>query len=311
MGTTNGSLTAEQIRHYEEHGSLHGLDCFDTPESVAWLRTKFEALLALMPPGVHVRDLGNWNIRNNWVYELASDPRLLDALESLIGPDFFCWGVGVFYKEPHKDQVIRWHQGTGIWPLSSSVGAKLEGMSSQDGAPVGRLPTVMIAVSQLTKANGCLRFLNDTHLGPTIPHQLETNADRDKYIFETHVPEDSMDCTSGLVHAEMKAGQFSIHHGATFHSSGPNTTDGIRCGLAIRYATYDLVFDPVRWPQVFAQPMRGTDRYHNKLKIAAPPTKFEIPTMADLPHLDAGLSRMARAKLKARRAVRKIVGRSA
>ncbi|MFT7542672.1 MAG: hypothetical protein ACI9K5_003652, partial [Gammaproteobacteria bacterium] len=31
MGTTNGSLTAEQIRHYEEHGSLHGLDCFDTP----------------------------------------------------------------------------------------------------------------------------------------------------------------------------------------------------------------------------------------------------------------------------------------
>ena len=165
-----------------------------------------------------------------------------------------------------------------------------------------------MAISDLTRENGCLRLLKGTHKGPTIPHQQEKDQDRSKYIFERSIPDDQVDESVGLVHAEMKAGQISAHHGTTIHSSGPNQTDGVRCGIAIRYATYDIVFDPVVWPQVWIQPMRGKNRFGTKHTVMPAPTEFGIPSKADLPHLDAGLGGGAKAMLKVKRGLRKVLG---
>ena len=300
-------LTQEQIEHYNSRGYVHPIDLYSDPADVQTMQDRFQQCLDMVPPGRHVKELGNWHATNTWVYEMASHPNLLDAVESLIGPDFMCWGAMVFYKEPQKDQVIRWHQGPGIWPLKSGVGASLAGFDTRNGSQVGQIPTALVGISDLTIANGCLKLIPGSHYGDVLPHTAEKEADREKYLFENSIEDHHVD-TSQVGHSEVKAGQFSIHHGMVVHASGPNETDGFRCGLAIRYATWDIVFDSVEWPQVWTIPMRGTNKFGTKHWLVPPPTEFRLPTLADLPHLDARLSSAQRLGRKLKRATRRVFG---
>jgi ectoine hydroxylase-related dioxygenase (phytanoyl-CoA dioxygenase family) len=166
---------------------------------------------------------------------------------------------------------------------------------------------VNIALSDLTVANGCLRFMRGSHLAPTLPHREETDPNREKYVFPVSIPDEEVDESDGLVHAEMKLGQFCIHHGSTAHSSRPNQTDGERSSLAIRYGTYDVMFDSVAWPTQRILPMRGKNRFGTKYRIASPPTEFGISQLGDMPHLLHGMSKVQKLTMRLRRKIRKVL----
>ena len=64
-------------------------------------------------------------------------PGILDAVESVIGPDIICWTTNYFIKEARDSSFVSWHQDSTYWgleppdvvtawpPSSSSGGARL------------------------------------------------------------------------------------------------------------------------------------------------------------------------------------------
>jgi non-haem Fe2+, alpha-ketoglutarate-dependent halogenase len=44
-----------------------------------------------------------------WADDIAHDEGLLDAVESLIGPDIMIWSSGVFWKGARSGNYVSWH----------------------------------------------------------------------------------------------------------------------------------------------------------------------------------------------------------
>ena len=51
---------------------------------------------------------------------LARDPAVLDAVESLLGPDILLWDSTFIIKEPGDGKKVSWHQDLTYWGLRST-----------------------------------------------------------------------------------------------------------------------------------------------------------------------------------------------
>ena len=49
--------------------------------------------------------------------DLIRHPRILDAIEDIIGPDILVWTSTFFIKEPHSPTYAAWHQDGGYFGL--------------------------------------------------------------------------------------------------------------------------------------------------------------------------------------------------
>ena len=52
-----------------------------------------------------------------WAARMARDPRILDVVEDLIGPDILIWTSTFFIKEPGSPMVAAWHQDATYYGL--------------------------------------------------------------------------------------------------------------------------------------------------------------------------------------------------
>ena len=64
---------------------------------------------------------GNWRHKTHplftWADELVHHPKILDAIEDVIGPDILCWPTNFFIKEASNPGFVSWHQDTTYWGL--------------------------------------------------------------------------------------------------------------------------------------------------------------------------------------------------
>lgn len=150
-----------------------------------------------------------------WLNDLVRHPRILDAIEDVIGPNILCWGSSFFIKEPRNPGFVSWHQDSTYWGL--------------DPADV---ITAWIAFSDSTAENGAMRVIPGTHTMEQIPHRdtfrPENLLSRGQEI-EVDVDEKQ------AVMLELRAGEMSLHHVRLIHGSDPNPSDLRRIGYAIRY----------------------------------------------------------------------------
>ena len=150
-----------------------------------------------------------------WLNDLIRHPRILDAVEDLIGPDILCWVTSFFIKEPRNPAFVSWHQDSTYWGLDSAD-----------------VVTAWVALSDSTAANGAMRVVPATHLLDQAPHRDTFRADnllsRGQEIM---VEVDD----SKAVMLELQAGEMSLHHVRLIHGSDPNPSDLRRIGFAIRY----------------------------------------------------------------------------
>ena len=93
-----------------------------------------------------------------WVCDIVLHPRVLDAVESVLGPDIMVWGSQWFPKFAHDKAYVSWHQDAAYWGLS----------------PLN-VTTAWIALVPSTRENGCMRVVPGTHRG-LLP-QRETYAE--------------------------------------------------------------------------------------------------------------------------------------
>jgi len=167
--------------------------------------------------GDNQRRLDNLHLCYPWAYRLASHEKVLNAVESLIGPDILIDGNLVFYKPPRDAGYASWHQDSVYsgWHLTPSVSA-------------------WIALTVSEPANGCMRVIPGSHKQGVLEHDNVQDPDllnRRGERLRLGVDE------SQAVDVVLKPGEMSLHHTNIVHGSNPNTSDGPRIGFIVRYVT--------------------------------------------------------------------------
>ena len=154
------------------------------------------------------------NLAFPWLMELARNPRILDAVEDVIGPDILLFGASIFAKNGRDPRYVSWHQDSAYFGLTPHEEV-----------------TVWVGFTESTVEKGCLKVMPRTHLGPDL-HHTETYA-TDNMLAKGQSIE-GLD-ESKAVRIELRPGEFSLHHERTAHASEPNRGDDRRIGFAFFY----------------------------------------------------------------------------
>jgi non-heme Fe2+,alpha-ketoglutarate-dependent halogenase len=230
------SLSAAQQADYAERGYLCPLPALSAAE-VAEARRNLAASEAMLGGRMEGRNNQKPNLLFPWIDELIRHPKILDAVEGVIGPNIFCWGSQFFMKQPGDPAFVSWHQDGTYWGLSS--------------------PDVVTAWVALTPSNpqsGGMRVVPGTHRSQ-VPH-TDTFADTNMLSRGQEIAVEVNE--NDAIDLVLSPGQMSLHHVLIFHGSPPNRADHPRIGFAIRYVpTY------VRGVKDSATLVRGTDDFGN------------------------------------------------
>ena len=214
-------LTPSHLSDYRQNGFVAGLPVFSESE-VAHLRRQIEALEAEHAEGAGGHELAQYFRVNGHVVipmlaDVARTPVILDAVESVLGPDLLAWSVELFIKEPGSRKTVSWHQDITYW-----------GMGETDDEV-----TAWIALSDVTIEAGCMRFIPGSHKGCIVAH--EDTFDEDNLLSRGQSIAGVEEAAA--VYGPLQPGEMSLHHGRCFHASGANNNKDRRIGLAIRYVT--------------------------------------------------------------------------
>ena len=212
--TPAGPLNAGQIERYQAEGYLAPVPALSPAEAAA-ARANLDSLLqrtgGMADPATRHKPHLQWK----WVSDLVRHPRVLDAVESILGPNLLIWRSVFFVKHAHDPHYIAWHQDSAYW-----------GLSTEDEV------TAWIALTESTVENGCLQVVPGSHLRPEIPHALQF-AENNLLVRGQKA---LVDIPEGQARRlELRPGEMSLHHVRMLHGSEGNASGGARVGLAVRY----------------------------------------------------------------------------
>lgn len=221
---------------YARDGFVAPIDIF-SPDEIAGILVEIEEAEAKWGDALQGGGRNNAHYVLPVLDRIAHDPRMLDAVEALIGPDILVGGTTLFIKEPETEGFISWHQD-----------ARYMGLEPHNWV------TAWLAVNDVDEENGCMRMMPGTHKSPLVEH-VDTFDEDNMLTRGQTVP--AVD-ESKAVPVIMKAGQLSLHHPRIVHGSGPNLSDRRRIGFAIQsYLGGDV---EQQFGKVWAQQARGTKR---------------------------------------------------
>src|SRR3954453_10570042 len=94
-------------------------------------------------------DMPEPHVNSAFWLELCRHPRVLDCVQSVLGPDLVLIMSHLIVKRAGDGLPVAWHQDNTYWP-------------SVNGSDVG---TVWMAIDDTDRANGCMRVIPCTHEG--------------------------------------------------------------------------------------------------------------------------------------------------
>jgi len=244
-----GSLTPAQIEFYDTEGYLVVENLLDQEamrpfrESVnlrvgeiaedlvregliphKFESSPFETRLADLFAGLSEKEFlkygRSWRDRLPGYFHLMSNPRILDAVESLIGPEIF--SNPVYNTRPKVPKVaagaVPWHQDKSYWP----------------DANANPVITVWISMVDATLENGCLHIWARTHRTDVLSCHLETYSGTGfTEIDEVHLR------GARAVPLPVSAGTAILFNDRCIHMSTPNLSKAIRWSCDLRYQPTD------------------------------------------------------------------------
>jgi len=123
----------------------------------------------------------------------------------LMGPGTEPWFEHAILKPPHFGAATPWHQD--------------EAHRDDPGTDYEQV-SIWMPLQEATEANGCMRYIAGSHLGPVLEHRSPNNDPRIT----------ALECI-GAVHPEravacpLPPGGATVHHCRTLHAAGPNHSD--------------------------------------------------------------------------------------
>ena len=189
-----------------------------------------------------------------FVYELATQPSVLDVIEGILGPDILIYSAEFFIKNARTDHFVSMHQDLTYWGMGTT----------------SEMVTAWIALSPATRASGCMDFVKGSHKSEILPH-TDTFSEKNLLSRGQEIAVDVAETDKTAI--ELMPGQMSLHHGLTIHGSGPNVSDDRRIAVVVRYLTPKVAQNMA--DQDFAMLARGIDRVGKFIHYTAPQTLFE------------------------------------
>lgn len=234
-------LTEQQVAAYRHDGFLYPFPMLAPTERAAAIAglDRYEHWLGSPVPKADPKWRSMPYLCLPWAAAIARDPRILDVVEDLIGPDILIWTSTFFIKEPMSPTFAAWHQ---------------------DGTYFGLEPaeqiTVWVALTDASREAGCMEVLSSRGAARQLHHAtlgLENSINRAGQAIVEPLDEREP------VTMALEAGSFSLHNTYCVHRSAPNHASHRRVGLGLNYIpAYARATGSVR---TAAMLVRGTDRW--------------------------------------------------
>jgi ectoine hydroxylase-related dioxygenase (phytanoyl-CoA dioxygenase family) len=247
-----GSLTPDQISFYDTEGYLvleNALNKMDMSPVIAALSQKvdmiadelvadgivsdplkhvpFKYRLARLFDGRTDKDFlkygRSWRDRFPGYFEFMSNPKIVQPIVSLIGPEVF--SNPVYNVRPKVPRVaagaVPWHQDKSYWP----------------DANANPVITAWIPLVDSTMENGCLHLIPRTQKEKV----LTWHADEYTGTGYTEIDEKHMRLLKlgKIIALPVTAGSIIFFNDRLVHSSTPNNSDHVRWSLDLRYQPTD------------------------------------------------------------------------
>ena len=245
------ALTQSQVESFRHNGFVFPIAAL-TPDQVATCLAGLHRLESDLGSPVADADV-KWRshayAHSPWFNDLVRHPRILDAIEDVIGPNILVWTSTFFIKEPRSPTFAAWHQ---------------------DGTYFGLEPQqqvcAWVALTDASREAGCMEQLS-SHGAPRQYHHAALGLANSINRAGQTIMEDFDQ--SHPVAMALPAGSFSLHHELAVHRSAPNNASHRRIGIGLNYIPPHVrVEGPVR---CCAMLVRGEDRYGH-FYLIDPPT---------------------------------------
>ena len=254
------ALTQAQVDSFRHNGFLFPVPALTADEVATCLAglQRLETELGCPVAEADVKWRSHAYAHSPWFNDLIRHPRILDAIEDVIGPNILVWTSTFFIKEPHSPTYAAWHQ---------------------DGSYFGLEPQeqvcAWVALTDATREAGCMEQLS-FHGNPRQYHHAALGlANSINRAGQTIMEEFDQ---SDPVAMALPAGSFSLHHERAVHRSAPNNAAYRRVGIGLNYIpTHVRVNGPVR---CCAMLVRGEDRYANFDLIDPPAAERDAAALA-------------------------------
>lgn len=253
------SLSATQLEQFNDDGIVFPIRVLDPSEAVA-LQPRFKTLRDRMADWTTSKQLPKSYLVSTWVNDLIRHPTILDAVESLLGPNILCWTATFFAKEPNNAEFVGWHQDITYWGLK----------------PAEKVVTAWLALTDAKSDNGCMCSIPGTQKSGLRRHEFNPgagnllNGDQEVVL--------NVEDENKIQHIELESGEMSIHHSRLLHGSVGNSSSRPRVGLSINYFAAD-VQQTIPDVSDSATLVRGKDRGYFELE-SRPKTDFDAASIA-------------------------------
>ena len=250
------ALTQQQVAAYRHDGFLFPIPALsqsEIDECLAGLE-RLETELGSAVADADVKWRSHAHTHSPWFNKLIRHPKILDAIEDVIGPNILVWTSTFFIKEPHSPTFAAWHQ---------------------DGSYFGLNPheqvCAWVALTDASREAGCMEHLSGRGAARQLHHAPLGLANSINRAGQTIMEE--FDASSPVAMA-LPAGSCSLHPVLSVHRSAPNNASHRRVGIGLNYIpTHVRVDSPVR---LCAMLVRGEDTYGH-FDLVEPPAAERDP----------------------------------
>lgn len=205
----------QEHAHYQEHG-YYIFDEFLTDEGLATIQGHVDRLIENLTTGMTAETIMNPHMEGEqWFWDLANEPKLLDMVERQIGANIVLWSASALAKPPRTGRPIRWHQDAPYWNITGPFAGG-----------------IWIALDDVDRENGTMEILPQWHTRGAFPKVIHEdvffNEEIDPAVFPSNLEELKLSY-------DMKAGQLGVHDTMLPHFSTPNASDRWRRVISLRY----------------------------------------------------------------------------
>ena len=250
---TRNRVDTHVLDDYQRDGFVSGIPIL-TPDDAAIHRQHLESAENVFGSSLHYVNKVHTALKSP--LELATHPKLLDIVSSLIGPNVLVYNVTFIIKEAMTPTFVSWHQDLTYWGLEG-----------------GNQVSAWLALSTADEQSGCMEMIPGSHQWG---EQAQVTGDDPNNVLLQSQTIKEVDETNATACA-LAPGQVSLHHGWTVHCSRPNRSADRRIGLNIQYITPDMRQEKVDFDSALL--VRGEDPFQF-YRQDTPATDYELSTQS-------------------------------
>jgi ectoine hydroxylase len=218
-------ITAEEAARFNADGFLIKPAFFDAEEAKLMARALIEDEgigdsannMAILDGQGHTTDTILWTEPGDDLFgAIARCARMVEGVELALGGEVYHYHSKLTLKAPRTGGAWNWHQDYGYWYFNGNL--------------FPHMLSVMIAISESDRENGCLKVLKGSHHMGRLDHMLvegQTTADPERVEHALGVLD--------VVEGELAPGDALFLHCNTLHGSSQNRSDRNRNVLLCCY----------------------------------------------------------------------------